>query len=119
MELRLHTFTLKQESLVLRPLTEDDWNILLQWNSDPEVLYYAEGDDVTSRSLEEIQAIYRTVSQSAFCFIIEYEQQPIGECWLQNLYLDRLLHAHPNTDCRRIDLMIGNKQLWGVVLART
>jgi RimJ/RimL family protein N-acetyltransferase len=110
MELRLHTITLKQEALVLRPLTEDDWDILLQWNSDPEVLYYAEGDDVTSRSLEEVQAIYRFVSQTAFCFIIEYAGQPIGECWLQALNLYRLLREYPKVDCRRIDLMMGSKQ---------
>ena len=113
MELRSHNITLKQEPFVLRPLTEADWDILFQWNNDPEVLYYAEGDDVTSRSLDEIQAIYRFVSQSAFCFIIEYEHQPIGECWLQALNLDRLLREYPNADCRRIDLSIGQKTFWG------
>ena len=113
MELREHTITLRQYPLVLRPLTEGDWDILLEWNNDPEVLYYAEGDDLSSRSLEEVQAIYRSVSQSAFCFIIEESGQATGECWLQRLNLDRLLRLYPNADCRRIDLSIGNKTLWG------
>jgi len=113
MELREHAVILKQLPLVLRPMTEVDWDILLQWNNDPDVLYYAEGDDVSSRSLEEIQSIYRSVSQSAFCFMIEYEDQPIGECWLQRLNLERLLREYPHADCRRIDLLIGEKGLWG------
>jgi len=27
-------------------MTEEDWEILLKWNSDPEVLYYSEGENV-------------------------------------------------------------------------
>jgi hypothetical protein len=42
--LRTHDITLRSERVVLRPMTEGDWNILLRWNSDPEVLYYS--DDV-------------------------------------------------------------------------
>src|SRR6266496_2904718 len=113
MELRSHTITLFGERIVLRPMTEDDWDTLLVWNNDPDVLYYVEGDDVSSRTLEEIQAIYRAVSQTAFCFIIEYDRQPVGECWLQNMNLDRILQKYPTADCRRIDLMIGQKELWG------
>jgi len=94
-------------------MTEDDWDILYRWNNDPEVLYYAEGDDVSARCLEEVQHIYRTVSQEAFCFIVEYDGQPIGECWLQKMNLPHILKRHPNTDCRRIDLVIGEKQFWG------
>ena len=113
MELRQHNLILKGQRIVLRPMTENDWDILLVWNNDPDVLYYAEGDNVSSRTLEEIQAIYRSASQNAFCFIIESGGEPIGECWLQNLNLDRILPKYPNADCRRIDLMIGEKELWG------
>jgi hypothetical protein len=38
--------------------------------------------------MDETQAIYRGVSQSAFCFIIELEEKAIGECWLQEMNLD-------------------------------
>lgn len=113
MELRRHNIILKTLAIVLRPMTEDDWDILLRWNNDPSILYYVEGDNVSSRTLEEIQSIYRSVAQQAFCFIIEYDGEPIGECWLQNINLDRILQKYPHADCRRIDLMIGQKELWG------
>jgi RimJ/RimL family protein N-acetyltransferase len=113
MQLREHTRTLRGDRIVLRPMTEDDWDILLEWNNDPEVLYFAEGDDVGSYNLEQVQQIYRGVSQKAFCFIIEFENTAIGECWLQEMNLERVLEKYPETDCRRIDLMIGEKRLWG------
>jgi RimJ/RimL family protein N-acetyltransferase len=98
-------------------MTEADWPLLLRWNSDPEVLYYSEGDDVKGYALADVQAIYRGISLHAFCFIVEaidrYLPRPIGECWLQEMNLDRILERHPDADCRRIDLMIGEKELWG------
>ena len=99
--------------MFLCPMTEDDWNILLKWNNDPDVLYFAEGDDVASRSLEQVQQIYRSVSQRAFCFITEVDSSPIGECWLQQMNLERILEKYREKDCRRIDLVIGEKRLWG------
>ena len=57
MKLREHKIVLRGEQVVLRPLTEDDWGFLLRWNSDPEVLYFAEGDDVSSYTLDQIQSI--------------------------------------------------------------
>lgn len=94
-------------------MTEDDWDVLLKWNSDPEVLYYSEGGSVTTWDLETVQHIYRSVSQNAFCFIIESEGKPVGECWLEKMNLTRILRQHPGLDCRRIDLLIGERKLWG------
>lgn len=111
MKLGEHDVTLRGDSVVLRPMTEDDWDILLKWNNDPEVLYYC--DCVTSWDLEPMKKMYRGVSQKAFCFIIEFEGQPIGECWLQRMNLARILEKYPGKDIRRIDLMIGEKHLWG------
>jgi RimJ/RimL family protein N-acetyltransferase len=113
MKLRKHDIVLRGKRVDLRPMTEGDWDTLLKWNSDPEVLYFSEGDDVTSYSLEDIQGIYRGVSQSAFCFVIELDGRPIGECWLQRMNLKRILDKYPGKDCRRIDLSIGEKDLWG------
>ena len=48
MKLKEHDVTLPGRRVVLRPITEEDWDILLKWNSDLEVLYYSEGDDVSS-----------------------------------------------------------------------
>ena len=41
--LREHFITLSDGDLVLRPMTEDDWETELRWNSDPEVLEWSEG----------------------------------------------------------------------------
>lgn len=113
MKLREHTIILQGEVVVLRPMTEDDWDVLLKWNSDPEVLYFSEGSDITSWELEPMQEMYREVSQTAFCFIVELEGRPIGECWLQRMNIARILDKYPGKDCWRIDLMIGGKALWG------
>ena len=113
MKLREHQVTLQGERVVLRPMTEQDWDLLVRWNNDPAVLYYAEGDDVSSYSREQVQAIYRGVSQKALCFIMQVGGKPIGECWLQQMNLERILQRHPGFDCRRIDLMIGEKAYWG------
>ncbi len=117
-KLRSHDMVLRGQTrdgigVCLRPMTEADWGILLKWNNDPEVLYYAEGDDVTSRSLEEVQELYCAVCEHAFCFVIEADGQPVGECWLQEMNLDRILNQYPTEDCRRIDLMLGEKGHWG------
>ncbi len=113
MKLKTHTITLTGERVTLRPMTEADWPVLLNWNSDPEVLYYSEGEDVRSYNLDEVKSIYRTVSQTALCFIIVYQGRPVGEGWLQRMNLDRVLQEYPGFDVRRIDLMIGEKALWG------
>ena len=110
---REHDVVLRGERVVLRPLTEDDWPTLLRWDTDPDVLYFSEGDDVTAYSLEDVHYIYRSVSQTAYCFMIELDGRPIGECWLQRMNLPRILEPYPDQDCRRIDLLIGERALWG------
>ncbi len=113
MELRSHDVVLENDKLRLRPMTEDDWIFLLGWNNDPDVLYIVEGGDIDSYSLSQVQKIYRTVSQTAYCFIIEYEGREIGECWLQKMNNSQLKEEYWDLDNRRIALMIGEKDLWG------
>jgi RimJ/RimL family protein N-acetyltransferase len=113
MLLREHSIVLHGERVTLRPMTENDWGILLGWNSDPEVLYYSEGDDVAAYDLETVHFIYRSVSQNAFYFIVEFAGLPIGEGALQRMNMERILAQYPTQDCRRIDLMIGEKRFWG------
>jgi RimJ/RimL family protein N-acetyltransferase len=107
-----HGVRLSDGLIVLRPLSEEDWPVLLRWNNDPEVLFFTEGDDVAGRSIEEVQGIWRSVATSAHCFMIEYEGTPVGECWLQRMNIERLVHAFSGKDCRRIDLCIGEKGVW-------
>lgn len=113
MQLRTHNATLVGSQVTLRPMTEDDWDLLHRWNNDPEVLYYAEGADVTERSLVDTQEIYRHASQTCYCFIIMTGGTPIGECWLQAMNLARILEQYAKQSCWRIDLMIGEKAYWG------
>jgi aminoglycoside 6'-N-acetyltransferase len=113
MRLRDHSITLYGARVTLRPMTEDDWPLLLAWNSDTEVLYWADDSDVSTYDLATVQSIYRTVSQNAICFIIECDGRPIGEGWLQRMNLECILAKYPMQDCRRIDLMIGAKAFWG------
>ncbi len=94
-------------------MTENDWDVLLAWNNDPEVLWFSEGDDIGSRTLDEVQLMYRAVSASSSCFIIEHQDRPIGECWLQRMNVGRVIDTHPGNDVRRIDISIGEKELWG------
>ena len=110
-KLRTHDVTLRGPRVVLRPMTEGDWDLLHRWGSDPEVLWLSEGDDVASYTREEVQGIYRHVSQQAFCFIIEVNGEAIGECWLQEMNLERILLRFPEKDSRRIDLTIGEKDV--------
>jgi RimJ/RimL family protein N-acetyltransferase len=113
MQLRTHDITLVGPQVTLRPMTEDDWGLLHRWNNDPEVLYFAEGDDVAERSLIDMQAIYCQVSQTGYCFISMIGGAPIGECWLQEMNLARILDQYVEQSCWRIDLMIGEKAHWG------
>ena len=110
--LNTHTVHLHTSRLHLRPMTDADWDILLCWNQDPDVLYYADGSDVTAYTLDQIKRIYGGISQAAFCFIAELDGQPIAEAWLQAMNLSRIIEAHPGSDCRRIDLSIGENQHW-------
>jgi aminoglycoside 6'-N-acetyltransferase len=113
LKLRRHSFTLKGERVILRPMTENDWAIVTAWETDPEVLYWADTDPVEKRTLAEVQAIFRTISQHAYCFVIEYEGKPIGDCWLQEMNLKKIIKKYPRKNCYRVDIVIGEKELWG------
>ncbi len=99
-------------------MTEDDWGMLEKWNSDPEVLFYSDGN-TDGYSLEMVKRIYRGVCQHAFCFIIKYEKRPVGETYLQVMNLERILVRFQDKDIRRIDIMIGEKELWGQGIGTT
>ena len=116
--LRVHDVVLRGKHVRLRPPTKKNWSLLLRWNQDPEVLHYAEGDIVHGYAPEEVQAIYRGVSQHASCFVAEaigplHHGEPVGEAWLQEMNLPRLLERFPGENLRRIDLIIGEKGFWG------
>lgn len=102
--------------IVLRPLTDGHLPLLYKWNSDPEVLFWTEGgtdDRNLSYDPETVRQIYGGVSQNAFCFLVEADGLPIGECWLQKMNLPGIRNRYePDLDVRRIDMCIGEKSWW-------
>jgi RimJ/RimL family protein N-acetyltransferase len=113
--LRAHDITLRADPVVLRPLSDDDWALVHKWWADPQVAYYAHNEDneQSKYTLERVREIVSTLSQKAFCFVIEYEGRPVGECWLQEMNLPRVLERRPGRDIRRIDIEIGETEFWG------
>lgn len=113
-----HNITLaggnEQYRILLKPLRDAYLPYLYKWNSDPEVLYWVEGDDVDAYPPETVHQIYGGISQKNHCFIIEVNGVIIGECWLQKMNLPAVKAMYPEgTDIRRIDMTIGEKEYWG------
>jgi len=99
--------------IILRPLCDDHLPLLYKWNTDPDVLYWSDGDDVQAHDADTVHNIYGKSSQTGFCFIVEVSGSPVGECWLCKMNLKRILELHPDTtDVRRIDMVIGEKAYW-------
>jgi aminoglycoside 6'-N-acetyltransferase len=102
--------------IVLHPLSDEHLQLLYKWNADPEVLYWTEGGEDIVRSYDKVTVhqIYGGVSQNAFCFLIEVNGVPIGECWLQKMNLPNVKAIYNDSlDVRRIDMSIGEKTYWG------
>ncbi len=103
--------------IVLRPLCDEHLPLLYKWCADPEVLYWTEGgtaDTNLSYGPEIVHQIYGGVSQNAFCFLVESDGVPVGECWLQKMNLPEVTAMYPESlDVRRIDMSIGEKTCWG------
>ena len=91
-------------------MTEDDCHLVAEWWNDPDISYYADAED-RAYSLDAVQEIVRRISRSAYCFVIKYEGEPVGD-WLQEMNLDRVLALYPDLDCRRIDLEV-ERAYWG------
>jgi len=109
--LRTHEVRLRSGPVTLRPLTEDDWVLVLGWWNDPEIASDADSNE-GPYSLRQVQKIMRDISSHAYCFVIEFNGRPVGECWLQEMNLERILRRNPGLDCRRIDIEI-EKAYWG------
>lgn len=113
--LRTHDYVLREGCITLRPLTDADLPLLYRWNADPEVLYWTEGEENPKpMTPEEVDGMYRQISQHALCFAIEVEGEFVGDCWLQKMNLPEVRALYPpDADVRRIDVTIGEKRWWG------
>lgn len=117
--IKTHDITLyggNDVDIVLLPLCDEHLPLLYKWCADPEVLYWTEGGSAgtnLSYGADTVHQIYGGVSQNAFCFLIEVNNIPIGECWLQKMNLPDVKAMYPETlDVRRIDMSIGEKAYW-------
>ncbi len=110
--IRTHTKTFTDGVVTLRPMTDEDLPLLAKWNSDPDVLHFSEGD-VDPYTEEEVASIYASLSQKADCFMISVEDREIGECRLQPIKSPFPEPLGSSTDCRRLDIMIGEPEFWG------
>ena len=86
--------------------------MLYKWNSDPEVTFWCESCDGVNDE-ETVRDIYRYVSPVAYCFLLEVDGKPIGDCWLQHMNDQDVIDMYPNHNVKRIDMMIGEKEWWG------
>ena len=107
---RPHDVVLTDGDVRLRPFTEDDWDVVAPWVTDPRVLRFS--DFVEERSLAEIQGIYRGVSRAAELFVIERNGVAVGDGWLQEMNLPRITAAFPGQRTSRIDLQLAHGA-WG------
>ena len=116
--IKSHDITLyggNENYIVLKPLSDEHLPLLYKWCADPEVLYWTEGGEDIVRSYDKdiVHKIYGGVSQNAFCFLIEVDGVPVGECWLQRMNLKNVLAMYDSSvDVRRIDMAIGEKEYW-------
>ena len=110
--IRPHSKTFSDDTVVLRPLTDDDLPLLSKWNGDENVLHFSEGD-VDPYTEEEVASTYAALSQKADCFMIEVDGVAIGECRIQPMRSPFPEPLASSTDCRRIDIMIGEADQWG------
>ncbi|MDR2135181.1 MAG: GNAT family N-acetyltransferase [Treponema sp.] len=102
-------------NIILEPLCDDHLNLLYKWCADSEVLYWTEGgeDIVRSYDKETVHEIYGGISKNNFCFLINANDIPIGECWLQRMNIEYVKEMYQdNMDVRRIDMAIGEKEYW-------
>lgn len=112
MQLKEHKVILKGDKVVLRPMTEYDWDLIWKWNYNPTTLFFSSERSVSHSSPEQIQHLYREVSKDAFCFIIEVDSKPVGDCWFESTPPTRILRDYPVRHCRCIDLMIGEEDFF-------
>ena len=111
-----HRYTISgKDGIKLQPLCDKHLPLLYRWNSDTEVLYWSEGDDVVEPyDHETVEQIFGSVSKDAYCFLITKDDVPIGECWVQKMNIPPIVEQYPaGTHVARIDYCIGEKAYWG------
>ncbi|MFQ6044228.1 MAG: GNAT family N-acetyltransferase [Candidatus Poribacteria bacterium] len=122
--IKQHNLHLRGKKTRLRPFTDADIHVAWRWNQDAEALYYADSNEVTRYTLEDVKDIYHSMSRQGYLFIIEAEDgKPIGEVCslrspttssygLQWMNMERA-NVKPGEKVMRVPIMIGEKSYWG------
>ena len=101
--IRKHDITLcggnEEYKIVLCPLSDEHLPDLYKWNSDPEVLFWTEGEDIEGYPPEVVHQIYGGISQDNLCFAIKVNDEIIGECWLQKMNLPGVIKINMSMFC--------------------
>ena len=104
----------KDNYIRLRPLNDSHLPLLYKWGADPEIVYWTDDNDNDEGMTEEsVQCIYGYVSPIAYCFLIEVNGEPVGDCWLEEMNIQEVSDMYPNLNVKRIDMTIGEKNWWG------
>lgn len=113
-QIKEHTVTLNkvlnENALTLLPLCDVHLPFLVRWNQNPEIIRWVETDREKNMTEEEIRDIYVRASKDSLCFLIAFQNQPVGECWLQPVNIPEVAGQHPKLRAGRIDLLIGEEQ---------
>ena len=112
-DVRLHGRLRELHDIRLIPLSDEHLHFLYKWNADVEVMCWEDGPSTEGYDEEEVHEIYEAASSSGYSFLIEFENNGIGECLLCKMGLDYVLKHYPDTtDVRRVDILIGEKEFW-------
>jgi len=100
---------IKDYNIRLRPLCDEHLPLLYKWDADPEMTYWL---DEKPCSKEDVEGIYSYVSNISYCFLIEANGKPIGDCWLENMNIQDRIDMYPGLNVKRIDIFICEKDWW-------
>ena len=121
-----HQPVLSEGNLSLRPLTDDDWPLLLKWEGDPEVVHWFGGAIFSADQgseedhLRAVKEHFTQIRQTGHLWIIQCTQKSIGWCTLVRGPGDKQVYSDfAARDCRSIEISIGEKDCWGQGIGST
>ena len=119
-KLLTHNYTLKGEKIELRPLKRNDFKKVIRWLTNPDVNCYIfineENLNLFKKLIRKIfipliiKMMYKYWSNKGFCFIIQFEKNPIGIIVAGEI--------DPINKIYRVPIAIGEKEFWNKGFAK-